>query len=67
MTQEQLEQLVRILNALYTIPTRGKETVLMGQCLELMEKTCTQQRMRNGEISYLNPILLIQELRYWKI
>ena len=39
MTQEQLEQLVRILNALYTISTRGKETVLMGQCLELMEKT----------------------------
>ena len=39
MTQEQLEQLIRILNALYTIPTRGKETVLMGQCLELMEKT----------------------------
>ena len=30
MTQEQLEQLIRILNALYTIPTRGKETVLMG-------------------------------------
>ena len=39
MTQEQLEQLVRILNALYTIPTRGKETVLMAYCIELMEKT----------------------------
>ena len=38
MTQDQLEQFDRTLNALYQIPTRSKETVLMGQCLELMEK-----------------------------
>ena len=37
MKQEQFEQLVRILNTLNTITTKGEDTIIMGDCLRAMQ------------------------------
>lgn len=37
MTQEQVNQFVRIYNTLCTIATRGEDTIIMGDCLRAMQ------------------------------
>ena len=37
MTQEQVNQFVRIYNTLCTVATRGEDTIVMGECLRAMQ------------------------------
>lgn len=37
MTQEQVNQFVRIYNTLCTVATRGEDTIVMGDCLRAMQ------------------------------
>ena len=37
MTQEQMNQFVRIYNTLCTVATRGEDTIIMGECLRAMQ------------------------------
>lgn len=37
MTQEQINQFVRIYNTLCTVATRGEDTIVMGECLRAMQ------------------------------
>ena len=37
MTQEQMNQFVRIYNTLCTVATRGEDTIVMGECLRAMQ------------------------------
>ena len=37
MTQEQVNQFVRIYNTLCTVSTRGEDTIVMGECLRAMQ------------------------------
>ena len=42
MTQNHLENLIRVYNALLGISTKGEDTVMMGQCLAVMRETLTE-------------------------
>ena len=37
MTQEQVNQFIRIYNTLCTVATRGEDTIVMGECLRAMQ------------------------------
>ena len=37
MTQEQINQFIRIYNTLCTISTKGEDTLIMGDCLRAMQ------------------------------
>lgn len=37
MTQEQINQFIRIYNTLCTIETKGENTLIMGDCLRAMQ------------------------------
>lgn len=37
MTQNHLEQLIRVYNTLLGVSTRGEDTMMMGQCLAVMK------------------------------
>lgn len=37
MTQEQMNQFIRIYNTLCTVATRGEDTIVMGECLRAMQ------------------------------
>ena len=36
MTQEQVNQVIRIYNTLCTVATKGEDTIIMGDCLRAM-------------------------------
>lgn len=42
MTQNQLEQLIRIYNTLTTISTRGEDTIIMAECLNAFHPLLVQ-------------------------
>ena len=37
MTQEQINQLIRIYNTLCTVETKGENTIIMGECLRAIQ------------------------------
>lgn len=37
MTQNHLEQLIRVYNTLLGVSTKGEDTMMMGQCLAVMK------------------------------
>lgn len=37
MTQEQMNQFIRIYNTLCTVATRGEDTIVMGECLRAIQ------------------------------
>ena len=37
MTQEQINQFIRIYNTLCTVSTKGEDTLIMGDCLRAMQ------------------------------
>lgn len=39
ITQEQLEQLIRIYNTMLEISTKGESTLVMADCLRALEQT----------------------------
>jgi hypothetical protein len=41
MTQEIMEQLMKIYNTLLLVSTKGEDTVIMGQCLAAMRQVLT--------------------------
>ena len=38
MTQNHLEQLIKVYNTLLGVSTKGEDTVMMGQCLAVMRE-----------------------------
>ena len=48
MKQEQFEQLVRILNTLNTITTKGEDTIIMGTCLQALKVLIQQIEQDNS-------------------
>lgn len=42
MTQNHLENLIRVYNALLGVSTKGEDTVIMGQCLAVMRETLAE-------------------------
>ena len=51
MNKEQATQLVRIYNTLMTVNTSGKDTVVMGRCLEAFEELILQFNKNSNNIN----------------
>lgn len=39
ITEEQLDQLIRIYNTLFEIQTKGEDTLIMADCLRALQET----------------------------
>lgn len=44
MTQEQINQFIRIYNTLCTVSTKGEDTLIMGDCLRAMQTLAAELR-----------------------
>lgn len=49
ITQEQLNQLIRIYNTLFEISTKGQDTLIMADCLRAIENIVQQIQNNNIE------------------
>ena len=49
ITKEQVEQLTRIYNTMLEIGTKGKDSLVMSDCLRALEQVITQVMQANQE------------------
>lgn len=40
--QEYIDQLIKVYNTLFSITTKGEDTIIMGQCLTVMRDTLVE-------------------------
>ena len=50
MTKEQIQILVQVYNTLLNINTKGEDTILMGQCLQVFKKTLLEMEKGIQEV-----------------